>query len=87
MSNEKIGNLIESLLTEVQSSPLDTTTRNQLRQFESAIEPWLDDAVSIGPDDSILDKANQLEVAFAQEHPVAEGIMREIIDLLSKMGI
>jgi len=87
MSNEKIESLIESLLAEVQLSPLDTTTRSQLREFEIALEPWLNDAVSAAPDDTLVDKANQLEVAFAQEHPVAEGIMREIIESLSRMGI
>lgn len=87
MSNKDIENLIKSLLTEVQSSPLDSATRDQLRDFETALEPYLYDAVSVGKEETILDKANQLEVAFAQRHPVAEGIMREIIDSLSRMGI
>ena len=87
MSNTNIQNLVESLLTETKSSELDSATQRQLQDFQSAVEPLLRETGSIGPDDSILNMALNLEVAFAQEHPVAEGIIREIIDSLSKMGI
>jgi len=69
------------------TSELDSTTIGRLRSFEVAIKPYLGNEASPQSDKTLLDKANELEVDFAQRHPRAEGIMREIIDTLSRMGI
>jgi len=87
MSKQNIKQLIDALVTEVKSSELDSATIGQLRNFEQAIEPYLAQDESGHSDSTILDKANELEIAFAQKHPTAEGIVREIIDTLSRMGI
>jgi len=96
MSQSDINQLLDALLREVKSSPPDDATIRQLREFESALEPYLTaypDNTDTQPGESddtgesLLDKANRLEVAFAQRHPVAEGITREIINTLSRMGI
>ncbi len=37
--------------------------------------------------DTVLEKARSLETDFASEHPTIERVMREVIDLLVRMGI
>lgn len=87
MSNQKIEQLIEKLSNEVQHAELDDSTIAQLRAFERGIEPYLNNNTDNNTNSSLLDQAKALEVEFAQRHPVAEGIIQEIIDSLSKMGI
>lgn len=88
MSNAKIEKLLESLRVEVVNSELDEETTDHLRKFEKEIEPFLAAGDKNSSEfDTILDKAKKLEINFAQRHPTAEGIMREIVDTLVNMGI
>jgi len=87
MSKENIKRLIAELESEVITSDLDRATITELRYFEATIEPFLDGEESYQSDDTILDIAKKLEISFAQNHPTAEGIMRELIATFSRMGI
>jgi len=87
MSNEKIQQLISPLMREVEPSELDAETVNHLREFEREIETCLNSAESGHVNHSLLERATELQIAFAQRHPVAEGIVREIIDILVRIGV
>lgn len=38
-------------------------------------------------DSSLQDQLNQLEAEFAAEHPVADRVLREILEVLNRIGV
>ena len=61
---------------------LDDDTRRLLGELNDDI-----DSRGGGDDVNPVERAQQLESRFAADHPVASRIVREIADLLAKMGI
>lgn len=86
MSNEKIRTLINQLHDELTSTELDSSTQQLLKEFSAATEAQFETELRTD-DESLVDTAKELETLFAVEHPVAERVMREIIEALAKMGI
>ena len=83
MSNKRLTRLLAELNRELENrDELDAKTRELLEKLDEDIERL----TGVG-DASPLERARQLESRFATEHPVAERIVREIADALSKMGI
>ncbi len=83
MSSERIRELLAELNRELQNtSELDDRTRRLLGELNDDIE-----SRTGGDDGNPVERARQLESRFAADHPVAERIVREIADLLAKMGI
>ncbi len=83
MSGERIRELLAELSKELQATPnFDPEMRKLLEQLDTELHTVTPDAPA-----SALDRAKQLESRFAAEHPVAERIARELVDLLAKMGI
>lgn len=83
MSSERIRELLAELSKELHATPdFDPETRKLLEQLDTELH-----AVTADAPTSALDRAKQLESRFAAEHPVAERIARELVDLLAKMGI
>ena len=37
--------------------------------------------------DDVVDRAKELEASFATDHPTAVRVLREVVDLLVRMGI
>lgn len=87
MSNQKVRQLVDQLMAEVKASELDEESMQKLRGFESAIDDYISTDSASLEDQSILDKAKSLEITFAQKHPTAEGIMRDIMNTLVGMGV
>lgn len=88
MDKENLKNLLASLHQELEGADrIDAQTRALVQQLHKDIEK-LDDANS-NPEQggSVLEQAESLEVRFAAKHPTAEGFIREIIDILGRMGI
>lgn len=87
MSNEKIQELLSELRTEIDSSELDETTRTRLKLLDEELDQLLSDDSDQGDISLVRQKAEELEVDFAVRHPVLENSIREIIDVLAKMGL
>lgn len=83
MSSRRLTELLAELNRELKDhDELDADTRELLGKLNSDIERLA------GADaESPIDRAKKLESRFAAEHPVAERIVRELADVLAKMGI
>lgn len=83
MSKERLTKLLAELNRELEdNNELDAETRELLGQLDEDIE-----RLTGGGEASPLDRAQRLESRFAAEYPVAERIVRELADVLAKMGI
>lgn len=87
MTTAKIQSLMEQLTREVNCSDIDSKTLEKFRQFEVAIEPYLDDERADPHNKSVIDIAQELEVMFAVKHSTAEGIARQLVNTLVGLGI
>ena len=83
MSKEKIQDLLQQLREELGSTDMDPATRTLLREFDSTLH----DAAAPGPLQSLADRARDLEARFAARHEGAEKILRQVVDVLGKMGV
>lgn len=75
------------LQNEIQKTELDEGTRALVRDLDSDIHELLDEKEGSAATDTVLEKARALETDFASEHPTIERFMREVIDVLVRMGI
>jgi hypothetical protein len=77
VKSERTQQLIAELNKELGASEsFDPETRELLRRLNEDVDP-----------SSALDRAKRLRSQFAANHPVAERIARELVDLLGKMGV
>lgn len=75
------------LISEIQKiDSVDEETMQVARKLESDIDDLVNPAVDTA-DYNVLDDAIALEASFAIEHPIAERIVRELINTLSRLGI
>ena len=87
MSETRIKELLQELLAELESAEsVDPETVATAKQLESGIEDLVNPEVDTS-DSTIMDDAIALEATFAATHPVAERIIRELINSLSRIGI
>lgn len=87
MSEQRIKELINELIKELEST--DGVTEEAVavaRQLESNIDDLVNPEVDTS-ENTILDDAIALEASFAASHPVAEKLIRELINTLSRIGI
>jgi len=87
MSTEQIKELLTRLQEEIQKTELDDETRELVRQLDTDIHDLIVTDTDQQETNSIVERAKVLESNFATDHPAAEGFMREVIDLLVRMGI
>jgi len=87
MSINKIKDLLEQLQNELRNTTeqLDSSTQQELQKMDASIHQILS-AENLQHQD-IHDGIMEMEYEFLTKHPVASGIMREMIDILSKAGI
>jgi hypothetical protein len=86
LSNQQVKDLLVQLQTELESTELDSATRDLLEELDKDIHDALaepDKPLAAG----ILSKTAELETKFATHHPLAERFLRELIDALARMGI
>ncbi|MCH2355613.1 MAG: DUF4404 family protein [Pseudomonadales bacterium] len=87
MSEQRIKELLEELRGELQRTDgVDEALLASVRTLESNIGDLVDPAVD-SDENTVLDDAIALEAVFAASHPVAEKIIRELINSLSRIGI
>jgi hypothetical protein len=87
MSNKEIKELLRELRGEIGKTELDDETLSLVRDLDADIDDLLDPEGDRAETDSVLEKARELETSFAAEHPSIERFMREVIDVLVRMGI
>ena len=87
MSEQRIKELLEELRGELQRTDgVDEALIASVKTLESNIGDLVDPAVDSG-ENTVLDDAIAMEAVFAASHPVAEKIIRELINSLSRIGI
>lgn len=87
MNTEQIKELLAQLQGELRDTELDDETRSLVRQLDTDIHDLLATESDQGDTVSIVKRAKALEANFATEHPAAERFMREVIDVLVRMGV
>lgn len=87
MSNATIQELLAKLKSELQTTELDDDNRSLLAELEGDIEAMLDDNNRDSDADTLLARTQQLDADFASKHPTAEGLMRELMEILARMGV
>ena len=87
MTNDKLKTLLASLHDELENTDVDDETRSMLKSLDSDIHQLLASDAAEDADRPIVEQAGLLEARFASEHPVAERVMRELIDTLVKLGV
>jgi hypothetical protein len=88
MSKSRVQELVAQITTEVNNAALNPSTVELTKQLSQDVNEYL--ASSVTPTmrtPSLLEQAQTLEIEYAQSHPRIEGIVNEIIDILSRMGI
>lgn len=86
MSQERIKALLQQLQQELaNTTTVDADTLAQVKQLDSDIDQWIEDAEDVNS--PIMEDAIALEARFAANHPVAERLIREVIDTLARIGI
>lgn len=87
MSTKQIKELLTQLQEEIHNTELDDETRSLVRQLDTDIHGLLASEVDQEEASSIVSRAKVLEANFATDYPTAERFMREVIDVLVRMGI
>jgi vacuolar-type H+-ATPase subunit H len=86
MSQERIKALLQQLQQELaNTTTVDAETLAQVKQLDNDIDQWIEDAEDVNS--PIMEDAIALEARFAANHPVAERLIREVIDTLARIGI
>ncbi len=87
MSNEKIRELLNELHSEIDKTELDIETLSKIQAFDQDIHQLIDPEHQMSDTDSVVESAKLLETNFAVNHPLAERVVREIVETLARMGI
>jgi hypothetical protein len=87
LSEERVKELISELIGELEKTgAMGEDTLDVARQLESDVHDFVNPEVE-SAENTILDDAIALEASFAATHPVAEKLVRELINSLSRIGI
>lgn len=87
MSQQKVRRLLQQLHDELSDDArgLDEETLELARRLDRDIDRVIESDES--PERPLMDDAVALEARFAVDHPVAERLIRELIENLARMGI
>ncbi len=87
MSNEEIRQLLTKLHQEIQKTELDAETQTLMRELDEDIHDLVNPDTQQDDANSVLERARLLEAKFATNHPMAERLTTEVINILARMGI
>lgn len=88
MPDKKLKSLLGQLHDILdKTEELDPETRKMVAALDEDIDRLLDADDELDDIDTIREKAQLLEAGFNAEYPVAARFLREIIDMLAKVGI
>lgn len=87
MNEEKVNQLLEELLKEIaQDDNPDEELLGSVQQLQTDIDALLNPDVD-SSDNTVMDDLIALEAQFASNYPMAEKILRELVNSLSRIGI
>jgi hypothetical protein len=87
MNEEKVKQLLKELLEEIgQGKNPDEELLGSALRLQSDIDSLLNPDVD-SSDNTVMDDMIALEAQFATSYPVAEKILRELVNSLSRIGI
>jgi hypothetical protein len=87
MNEEKVKQLLKDLLEEIaQGENPDQELLGSAQRLQSDIDSLLNPDVD-SADNTVMDDMIALEAQFATNYPVAEKIVRELVNSLSRIGI
>ncbi len=87
MSEQRVRELIGELVNELEKTDgVDEQTLGDARKLATDIDDLVNPEVDTS-EYTVLDDAIALEASFAASHPLAEKIIRELINSLSRIGI
>lgn len=87
MSEQRVKESMKELMSELDSTEnVDQATTEAAKRLESDIHDLVNPEVD-SSENTVMDDAISLEASFAANHPVAEKIVRELINTLSRIGI
>lgn len=84
MSKERIKELLDQLREEIRNTDVDDELEQLMRELDDEIDGVIEDSGDVS---AVVDRAKELEATFATRHPNAERFVREVIDVLVRMGI
>ena len=84
MSKERIKELLAELREEIRKTDDNEELDNLVGDIDREIDGVTDENADI---DAILEQVKKVEANFATTHPTAERVVREVMDLLVRMGI
>ena len=84
MSKERIKELLGQLREELRTTDIDDELEKLLSDLDDDIAHVIDDDVDLN---EVIERAKAVEANFATNYPTAERFVREVIDLLVRMGI
>ena len=87
MSKERIKELLSQLREEVRNTDIDDDLNKLISDLDNDINSVIDENAAVVDIDDVVDRAKEIEANFATRHPAAERFVREVIDLLVRMGI
>ena len=90
MSKERIKELLAQLREEIRTTDIDDELEQLIGQLDDDIDAMSDEddaADGLVDMDDVVDRAKELEAGFATDHPTAVRVLREVVDLLVRMGI
>ncbi len=86
MSKERIKELLGQLREELRTTDIDEEVERLLSDLDDDIDNVIDDDDDVDLSE-VIERAKEVEASFATNYPTAERFVREVIDLLVRMGI
>lgn len=87
MNEEKVKQLLKELLEEInQGENTDEELLGSAQRLQTDVDSLLNPDVD-SSDNTVMDDMIALEAQFATNYPVAEKILRELVNSLSRIGI
>lgn len=84
MSKARIKTLLSQLREELRTTDIDDELEQLLSELDEDIENVIDEDADLS---EVIERAKQVEANFAANYPRAERFVRELIDVLVRMGI
>lgn len=90
MSKERIKELLAQLREEIRTTDIDDELEQLIGKLDDDIDAMSDEddgSDSLVDMEDVVDRAKEIEASFATDHPTAVRVLREVVDLLVRMGI
>lgn len=91
MPRQRLIELLDEVHRELEADRdhgrLDAETAERLREVEAEIRQWLDDDADTRDPETFSGPVRRAMARFEAEHPTLAGVVNQVADTLSKMGI